>query len=147
MGRSVPLRLKTAELVSMLGGVDLFSGLNSRELRTVAAMAKEWEYGPGEKIVEEGDTDGRLHVILEGAASVQVKGKKIDRLRPGSAFGDVAMLDGGPRSATVVAETELRTVSIARVNFRPLLKEQPAIAEKLLVELCRRLREERARAI
>jgi len=143
MARLLPFELKTPELLKLLETVDLFSGLTGRQLRLVAGATKERTYAPGKTLVAEGETDGRLHVIVEGVASVHVKGKEIGRLHRGDSFGEIAMLDGGPRSATVRAETDVRAVSIAGFSFRPLIADNPAIAAKLMVALCRRLREAR----
>jgi CRP-like cAMP-binding protein len=126
--------------VDLLAGVDLFQGLSKKELRAIADMAKEMHFGPGQRVVGEGEQGGRFHLILEGKAKVTVGGRTRNVLGPGDYFGEVSLIDGGPRSATVTAETPLRTLALAEWNFRPLLKEVPSIAPKILVEMCSRLR-------
>jgi CRP-like cAMP-binding protein len=126
--------------VELLGGVDLFQGLSKKELRAIAAMAKEMQFDEGQRVVTEGEEGGRFHLILDGKAKVTVGGRTKNALGPGDYFGEISLIDGGPRSATVTAETPLRTLALAEWNFRPLLKEMPTIAPKLLVEMCRRLR-------
>ena len=91
-------------------------------------------------VTAEGDTDSRFYVIAEGQAVVSVNGRKRATLTVGSYFGEIALIDGGPRSATIVAETQLRTFTLAPWNFRPLLKENPDITYTILLEMCKRLR-------
>jgi CRP-like cAMP-binding protein len=71
---------------------------------------------------------------------VNVGGRYRTSLGPGDYFGEIALIDGGPRSATVTAASDLETLSMASFNLRALLKEQPQVAFKLLVQLCQRLR-------
>jgi CRP/FNR family transcriptional regulator, cyclic AMP receptor protein len=73
-------------------------------------------------------------------------GRRIRKLGPGDSFGDIALIDGGPRSATVEAETPLSTLSLATWNFKGALRENQSIAFKLLLVLCKRLREAESRA-
>jgi CRP/FNR family transcriptional regulator, cyclic AMP receptor protein len=127
--------------VDLLAGVDLFQGLSKKELRAIAAMAKEMHYEPGRHVVTEGEKGGRFHVIVDGKAKVTVGGRTRNILGPGDYFGEISLIDGGPRSATVTAETPLTTLALAEWHFRPLLKEVPTIAPKVLVEMCRRLRD------
>ena len=131
--------VKQSEL-DLLAGVDLFQGLSKKELRAIADMAKEMHFSPGQRVVTEGEEGGRFHLILDGKAKVTLGGRTRNVLGPGDYFGEISLIDGGPRSATVTAETPLRTMALAEWNFRPLLKEVPTIAPKVLVEMCRRLR-------
>jgi CRP/FNR family transcriptional regulator, cyclic AMP receptor protein len=98
------------------------------------------EFGAGDVICREGETGVGLHVVVSGETKVQVGGRTRRRLGPGAFFGEVALLDGGPRSATVVADTPVRTLSIPAWSFRSLLKSQPSLSLKMLEEVCRRLR-------
>jgi CRP-like cAMP-binding protein len=129
--------------IAILGATDLFGALSKRQLLQVAELAKPRNFPAGSVIVAEGGTDARFYVILVGRARVTVGGKAHDRLGPGDYFGEIALLDGLPRSAGVRAVTDVETLSIARWNFRPLLKDA-GIAEKLLLEMCRRVRLGRA---
>jgi CRP/FNR family transcriptional regulator, cyclic AMP receptor protein len=125
----------------VFSAVDLFQSLSKRELKQVSANAKELTFADGEAVVSEGDEDGCFFLILEGDARI-VQGKRtLATLGPGDYFGEISLIDGEPRSATVVATSALRTLSLARWNFRPLLEEHPAIARKVLLEMCRRVRE------
>lgn len=127
-----------------LASVDLFAGLNQRQLGRIAGCAKEMTYSAGTEMVVEGGADGRFFLIMEGDARVIRKGRTVARLTPGSFFGEVAVIDNEPRSATVVADTPVRALTIARWHFRSLLLEHPQMAYKVMLELCRRWREKDA---
>ncbi|HZN12805.1 MAG TPA: cyclic nucleotide-binding domain-containing protein [Acidimicrobiales bacterium] len=125
----------------VLSTVDLFQSLSKRELGRLMASAKELSFAEGDIIVTEGDEDGRFYLVLEGKARI-VKGRRtLATLGAGDYFGEISLIDGEPRSATVLALGPIRALTIARWNFRPLLEEHPAIARKLLLEMCRRVRE------
>lgn len=126
--------------IEMLGKVPLFEGLSKRELETVFTSCKEQEFVEGREIVEQGSSGVGFHLILDGEVEVLKGGKLAASLGPGTFFGEMSLLDGGPRSATVRAKTPVRTVSLTSWEFRPLLERTPSIAIKLLEELCRRLR-------
>ena len=126
----------------LLGDVPLFHGLSKKELNAIAESGKEVNHAEGREIVKEGSTEAAgFHLILEGNAKVVANGRTVNRLGPGDHFGEMSLLDGGPRSATVIAETDVRTFSVTAWAFRPLIDRNPSIARKLLVDLSRRLRE------
>ena len=127
------------ERLDLLAGVKLFESLSYRELKAVLGVTKETSFPAGKDVVVEGEAGGRFYLILEGQARVKVGGRPRQILRAGDHFGEVSLIDKGPRMATVTAETRLRTLSLASFNFTPLL-DQPAITRKLLVEMCRRFR-------
>ena len=95
----------------------------------------------GSVIVEEGATGGRFYLLTTGQADVIVDDQNVVTLREGGYFGEIALIDEGPRTATARAVTDVEALGIASFNFRPLLKNEPGVAFKLLLELCRRLRE------
>src|SRR5262249_20681874 len=99
-----------------------------------------FSFAEGETVTEEGTPGGRFHVIQTGAVRVVANGRTRATLGPGEYFGELSLIDGEPRSATVVATEPLTTISIAEWNLRPLLKTQPSISYKLLVVMCRRAR-------
>ena len=94
----------------------------------------------GKDITEQGGGAAGFHLIKEGNASVHVGGKDRPGIGPGSYFGEISMIDGQPRSATVHAETEMTTISIPSWSFHPILEEEPEVAKVLLKVLCARLR-------
>jgi CRP-like cAMP-binding protein len=120
--------------------VPLFSEFGDKELQRVAAIAKEVEFPPGKDIARQGETGVGFHMIVEGEVSVSVDGVNHATLGPGSYFGEMSLLDGGPRSATVTATSKLKTVSLTSWDFNALLDQYPELARSLLIQLCRRLR-------
>jgi CRP-like cAMP-binding protein len=123
-----------------LSDVPLFAGLSRRHLRHVAGLTEEERFDEGFKLAEEGQPGETFYVVLEGEAKVIRGGRKIARLLPGDFFGEIALIDGGPRTASVVAETPIATLSITRKRFRKMLEEDPQIVVKMLEELAKRLR-------
>jgi CRP/FNR family transcriptional regulator len=128
-------------MIDVLRKVPLFAELTTKELKLVLGVAREHKFAPGEPIVEQGGIDKRLHIIVEGMAKVVANGRTRRRLGPGDYFGEIAMFDGGPRTASIVAESEVRTLSLASFTLFPLLREHPNILLKLTAGLCARLRE------
>ena len=128
-------------LVDMLSRNRLFDGLSKKDLVAVINSSKEVEHGTGRLIVVEGSPGVGFHLILEGTALVTRNGRRLRALGPGESFGDIAVIDGGPRSASVKAETRLRVLSLPPWEFKALLLEHPQIAYKLLIKLSTLLRE------
>jgi CRP/FNR family cyclic AMP-dependent transcriptional regulator len=131
---------RTDPAVSLLRAVPLFADLTKSEIGLVASITKPLDFATGVEVVHEGDRTGRFFVIVEGEADVQLHGRFLRRLGPGDFFGEMALLDQEPRSATVVAATPLRTLSIAPFNFRALLKADASITFKVLLSVSQRLR-------
>lgn len=125
----------------MLATVGLFSGLNRKHLNELAATAEEVAYRAGEWIVREGLLGETFYVVLEGEAAVKRGGRTIATLRPGDFFGEISILDGGARTADVVAVTDVLSVRVHRRNLVRLLKAEPAVGVRLLAEVSRRLRQ------
>ena len=128
-------------LVGMLGNTPLFAGLSRKELETVLKTASEVDHPAGSDVVSEGTEGVGFHLILSGSATVTQHGRVLRTLGPGDSFGDIALIDGGRRTATVTADAPLHTLSMTAWHFKPMLLENAQIGYKLLVELCRRLRE------
>jgi CRP-like cAMP-binding protein len=135
-----PARAEPHRYSESLRAVDLFSELEPRELDVLANVAREGEYAPGEVVVAEGDDSGRLHLVVSGHAETRVGNTKVGELGPGDYFGEMAVIDRQPRSATVLATDDLTTLSLASFSVRPILLEHPEIAIKMLLKLCGRLR-------
>ncbi len=127
--------------VGVLRGVPMFRELSERELRAVRAQMREESFEPGDEIVTEGRPGGRFYLIVEGRARVFIRGRTRNRLGPGAFFGEVSLLDGGGRTATVRADGDVKVLSMASWNFLGLLEEHWPLARKVLMELCRRVRE------
>jgi CRP/FNR family transcriptional regulator, cyclic AMP receptor protein len=109
---------------------------------SVARFLKQVDYPAGREIVKQGHVGVGLFVILDGETKVAVGDRTRRRLDPGSFFGEISLLDRGPRTATVVAETPVRalSLSLSAWNFRAALKEHPGLAIKMLEELAGRVR-------
>jgi CRP/FNR family cyclic AMP-dependent transcriptional regulator len=128
------------DVASKLGKVPIFSECSRRELAIIARAAKEVSHKEGTVIAREGERGIGLFLILEGECKVTIGGRTKARLGPGDFFGEVALLDGGPRTATVTATTDVRLVGITGWVFRGLLMEHPSIALKTLEAVAGRLR-------
>ena len=92
-------------------------------------------------LTREGAREDEFFVIIDGTATVKLSSRKRHRLGPGDFFGEMSLLDGEPRSATVKAETDLRLLVINRRHFWELLREVPELTQRMLVTLSRRVRE------
>ena len=133
------------ELAHRLADVTLFRGLSDKERRQVVEAARVVEHAPGHEVIREGRGGVGFHLILDGEASIIRGEKQVQRIGPGDYFGEISLLDGKPRSATVRAETPLRTLSILAWEFQPLLESQPALTRNMLKGLCAYVRESFAR--
>jgi CRP-like cAMP-binding protein len=124
----------------ILSGVPLFAGLSKRHLRKIGELAEEVPFDEGAHIATEDEPGDTFYVIVEGEAKVIRGGRTVARLLPGDFFGEVSLLDGGPRTASVVAETPLLTFALTRAPFRQMLEREPSVVLKILHELAIRLR-------
>ena len=128
------------ELAELLADVGLFSKCTARQRRTIARHAQIAELKAGVDLIKEGEPGDALFVILEGEAVVHQSGVELNRVGPGAYFGEMAILDGEPRSATVVAETDVKVAVIGIRMFRTMLREFSDLAEQLLIALAGELR-------
>ncbi len=132
--------------VEALKRVPVFSTLGEREAKAVASLFKERTFTRGEVIAEEGKHGIGFFVITSGTAQVTVRGEEVAMLGPGDHFGEIALIDDGPRTATVTADTDLTCYVLIAWDFRPLVKAEPTIAWSLLEGLARMLRSMQERA-
>src|SRR5439155_21742456 len=109
-----------------------FSGLSKKELEAIARATREVSRKPGTVIAQEGDTGAGFFLIKEGTAAVTVGGRGRAKLGPGDFFGEISLLDGGPRTATVKAETQMTLLGLPPWSFKRLVEQNPAIAAKML---------------
>lgn len=129
--------------VEQLQRVPLFEDLDRRELESLASSFKERTFNAGETVASEGSGGVGFFVIDEGEAKVTIRGEERARLRPGNYFGELALIDEGGRTATIVADTNLRCYGLTSWEFRPLVETNASIAWKLLQALAKQLREAR----
>jgi CRP-like cAMP-binding protein len=127
--------------VDLLAQVPLFSGLTKRNLKKLAEHADVVNFNAGDPIVEAEQPGGTFYVVLEGEAKVVRSGKTVGRMGPGDFFGEISLLDGGPRTATVVAETPVVAIRIFKRSFDKVVSQEPSVAAQILVVVARRLRE------
>ena len=120
--------------------VPLFSSLSKRHLRHIAALTEEEQFAEGATIAQEGKPGDTFYVLLEGEAKVVRSGRRMDRLIPGDFFGEIALIDGGPRTATVTAATDMVCYGLTFWEFRPLVERNGTIAWKILQALAKMLR-------
>jgi CRP-like cAMP-binding protein len=131
------------ELADLLEHVSLFSRCSRRERATVARHMETAALPADSSLIEEGEAGDALFVIVDGSASVRRQGHEVASVGPGASFGEMALLDGEPRSATVVA-TEPVTIAVLGVRmFRTLLREFPEMTFELLAGLAGDLRRTR----
>jgi CRP-like cAMP-binding protein len=126
--------------IEQLRAVPLFAALTDRDLRHVLESGKEVRFSAGQAVVEEDRSGVGFHLIVEGTAAVSVQGSQISHAGPGQYFGEMSILDGLPRSATVTAESDLVTFSIPSWSFNELLDRHTSMAKALLVEMSHRMR-------
>jgi CRP/FNR family transcriptional regulator, cyclic AMP receptor protein len=130
---------------SKLASVDLFSGLSKRQLSKLLDRAREVRHSSGHEVATEGQGALAFHLILDGHARVDLHGRQVRTLGPGDYFGEISMIDGRPRSATITATDELTALAIPHQEFDRLVGDEPDFARALLGTLCARLREAEAR--
>jgi len=127
--------------IELLRRIPLFSTCSQRELAEVATLTVQAEFPNGAVLTREGQAGGLAFVIASGTADVVRGGKRLARLREGDVVGELSLIDGQPRSATVVATSDLQVLEIAQADLRRLFKRAPSVVRKLLEALSLRLRE------
>jgi CRP/FNR family transcriptional regulator, cyclic AMP receptor protein len=129
------------DVMAQLARVPLFSGCSNRDLQLIARVVKDVTHPAGTVIAREGEPGVGLFVIVEGQAEVTIGGKRKAKLGPGDFFGEIALLDGGPRTATVTTLTDVKLLGLTEWVFRGLMQEHPGIAVKTLQQMAGRLRD------
>jgi CRP/FNR family cyclic AMP-dependent transcriptional regulator len=129
--------------IEALRAVPLFAGFSDKDLARVLEISKEVPHRDGKVVVEEDQTAIGFHLILSGEADASTGGEVVNRMEAGDYFGEMSLLDGKPRSASVTAVGELHTLAIPAWSFDRMLSEHPQMMRALLVELCARIRNAR----
>ena len=127
------------ELEQQLGSVPLLAGLDQRIRRRLAETGKRRTYGPDEEIVREGSTGTALYIVLSGTARVVRGGEALGEVVAGDFFGELALIEEHPRSASVIAATETECLLFPAWEFTALLEEHPEIAVPIMRALITRL--------
>lgn len=128
------------QLMTVLGAVPLFQDLSIKQLRKVVDLAEVARFMEGATLVKQGEIGDSFYVVLTGQAKVVANGRTINRLIPGDYFGEISLLDGGPRTASVLAETEMTLVIITQRGFLAMLAKDPEITICLLEGMARTVR-------
>ncbi|CAB4794764.1 unannotated protein [freshwater metagenome] len=130
---------KPAERAEMLTEVPFFDGFGADEILRVVELTDEVLIPAGSVVVDQGDPGTDCYVILDGTASVYVRGDHVASSGPGSMVGEMALVDHRPRTATVVADTDLDMLRFNSEAFRKLLEEMPKASERIMTALHARL--------
>jgi pyruvate,water dikinase len=126
--------------VAALQRVQLFADMDRRQTEQIARLLKERRFAKGETVIREGTGGAAFFIIESGEVEVSTKGTHLTTIGPGGHFGEIALIDGGPRSATVTATSDLVCYGLTFWEFRPLVERNGTIAWKLLQALAQRLR-------
>jgi CRP-like cAMP-binding protein len=121
--------------------IPIFADLDNRELKAVGSALRERTFDAGKSVTEEGGSGVGFFVIEDGTATVTVGGNEVRKLGPGDYFGEIALLTDTPRSATIVADTDLKCHGLTRWDFIPIVEKHSSIAVKLLQVVAQRLAE------
>jgi CRP-like cAMP-binding protein len=132
-------RLMSKPTPELLRNIRLFSDLDEKDLESLADEFNERRFSAGDKIALEGEGGLMFFVVESGEASVEVQGEEVATLGPGAAFGEIALIDRRPRTATVTAISDLKTYGLPVFVFRPFVEARPELAWKLLESLADRL--------
>ncbi len=124
----------------VLAAVPLFDGLPRRHLKRLANLAEVADYMADHTIVREGEAGDAFYVVLAGQAKVTSNGKLVNRILPGDHFGEISLLDGDVRTATVASETPMTLLMLSRARFLKAIREEPDMALNLLASLAKQVR-------
>jgi CRP/FNR family transcriptional regulator, cyclic AMP receptor protein len=139
--------IAVADRAALLAGVPLFAGLSRRQLAAIAAVVADRTVPAGSAVTVEGAPGVGFHVVVDGAARVTVAGAQVRMLGPGDHFGDIAVLTGSDRTATVTAVTDLRCLVLTSWDFHRLVWSQPGVAVRILTSTTTHLLEQARRSV
>jgi CRP-like cAMP-binding protein len=140
-GRRRPDRPLGRRGADLLAPGPLVEGLSRRHLKKIAERADEISFREKETIVEADQPGGTFFVIVQGEVRVVHGERTIARAGPGEFFGEISLLDGGPRTASVIADTPVLAIRLFKASFDKVVREEPGVAGKILAVVARRLRE------
>ncbi len=137
---------KQEDKIERLKEIPIFEGCSQRQLRSVAKIARVFDGAADTVLARAGEPGDEFFLIIDGSVWVEVSSEKRVLLHPGEFFGEMSVLDGGPRSATIVADTPVRLLVITRRHFSMLLTDVPGLTQTVLATLSKRVREAEERA-
>jgi CRP-like cAMP-binding protein len=133
------MRLRKDAKMSLLAKIPLFERCSRRQLAKIASIAREVQYPASTPVVQQGKPGDDFFLVVEGEADVRAGARKLATLRPGSFFGEIALVTGSRRTATVTTGTPMRALVIASQEFHTLLQDSPDIQRKILQQIGSRL--------
>ncbi len=136
----IAVRRYTNERIGLLQDMDLFSGCNKDQLRRIDSLTMMLGVEQGTVLVEEGRAGLEFFVVVSGTAIASRQGLWLAEFGAGSFFGELALLDRGQRTATVIADTDMSLLVFSQAEFHALQWWVPSVAHKMAIELSRRLR-------
>jgi len=136
----MPFRSSKSSKVDLLKNVSLFTACSAKELGAIAGLVDEVDVPAGTVLTTEGKPGGEFFVVADGNAKATLRGRKVASFGPGSFFGEMSLLDHGPRSVTITAETPMHLLVLDPVSFNELLTQVPGVARKVLRTMAERLR-------
>jgi CRP/FNR family cyclic AMP-dependent transcriptional regulator len=136
----MPPMLSKAEVQRLLSEVSLFSGASKKELGEIASAIKVVDHSAGDVIAREGERGLGFFLVADGAADVTIGGQRKATLKRGDFFGEISLLDEGPRSATVTAATPLTLLGLTAWAFKDLVERHASIGLKMLEAVAARVR-------
>ena len=137
---------KQEDKIERLKEIPIFEGCSQRQLRSMAKIARVFDVAADTVLARAGEPGDEFFLIIDGSVWVEVSSEKRVLLHPGEFFGEMSILDGGPRSATIVADTPVRLLVITRRHFSMLLKDVPGLTQTVMATLSKRVREAEERA-
>ena len=137
----VRIRRKSKDAkLELLGNVSLFSACSQANLSRIASLTEQITVPSGKVLTRQGEPGWEAFVIVEGKAKAGMRGRSSVPLGPGAFFGEMSLLDGGPRSATVTAETDMQLLVLDSRSFSSLLDDVPAVRRNVMKGMAERLR-------
>lgn len=133
--RRIPRRV-----LAELRKVSLFSGCTTRELKEIASLGTPVQIEAGRELTVAGSPGSECFIVLSGRASCRVRDREVATFGPGDLFGELSLIDGGARSASVVAVTPMKVLDLNRREFERLLEVAPSVTRRMLTDLAVRLR-------
>jgi CRP-like cAMP-binding protein len=141
MARTTDPKLK------LIAAVPLFAGFNRREIEALGRLMDEVDVRDGRVLMREGAVGREFFIVVSGSVRVERKGRKVNELGAGDFLGEIALIDGGPRTATAIAAEPCRLLVLGVGGFRTLVSKYPTVQGKIMKALAVRLREAQPRAV
>jgi CRP-like cAMP-binding protein len=138
---------QTDPKLALIASVPLFTGFNRREIEAVGRLMDEVDVKDGRVLIREGAAGREFFIVISGTVRVERNGRKINELGPGDFMGEIALIDRGPRTATVIAAEPCRLLVLDIGGFRTLVSKYPSVQGKIMKALAERLREAQPRAV